>query len=202
MFSSFLKFSMTSRYKAQYLFLSLAVFMLGGCTTTLPKPVDEKSALLMVSIEAKRSIGSNTPEEVLITRKEDGQEFQYTSRDKKYYFFTNLPEGTYQIKTAKIIIRGNTTKTQSGNMTTSFSLNSSNLFNFTEQVVNDSTTHVRAGEVAYMGAITGEGTAKMFPPGSIDITNVQLSKTEQDEHEAWRYFKDKFKESPWVKRIE
>lgn len=186
----------------KYLLLSTFLFFMVGCAASLPKPVDEKSAMLLVSVEAKRSLGSNKPDEVVITRKEDGRDFEYTGRHDKYYFFTNLPEGTYQIKTAKIIIKGNSLKTQSGNFTSTVNFSSLNVFNFTEQLVDFSATHVHAGGVAYMGSITAEGTARIFPPGSIDITNIEISKSKQDELEAWSYFKDKFSDSPWVDLID
>jgi len=185
----------------RFFLLGLSVSVITGCVSSITKPDSSSSSLIMMSIEAVRTLGSNKPEVVTIARKSDGKEFKYTNQDGKYYFFANLPEGVYQIKKAAILIKGGSTSSQVGNVTTSTTSNIASYFPFDESIIEASTTKLSSGSVAFLGNITAEGTSKLFPPGAIEVSNVKLSKTEQDKNSIYSYFKQEFKDSPWVSYI-
>ena len=193
------------RFSYKLIFRSFLLIMLPvsitGCLSSLPKPVDNSSSLIILSVEAERNLGSNKPDVVVISRKNDGKRFEYTSRDGKYYFFANLPAGTYQIESAAILIKGGSTSSQNGNVKTTLSTSTASSFSFDKKIIKTSTIKLTAGKVAFMGSITAEGTSKLFPPGAIEISNVKISKSEADKNAALTYFKNEFKDSPWVTYI-
>ena len=192
------------RFMTQAVFRTLLLisFMLGmtGCATT-PNPKDASSSLIILSVEAKRAVGVNHPGVVTILRKEDGAEIPYTSQNGKYYYFANLPAGTYQIKSAAIPVNGGGSSSKSGNVTTTTSLTSINNFPFDAAIVDASTVDLKAGTVAYMGSITAEGTSKLFPPGAIEVSNVAFSTSSEDRKAALDAFRQAHKDSTWLGRL-
>lgn len=188
----------TWNVRALLIRVSTMLVLLSGCAATLPPPAGADKGLLILSIEAKRNIGSNKPQQLVIVRQQDGAEFSYTSRDGRYYYFANLPEGRYRIKTAAIVIGGNKTTTQSGNLTTSFSVNATNVFPFSPEQIAATETRVRGGSVAFMGSISAEGTAKMFPPGAIEVSHIEIDRSTRARGEAFDNFRKNFAESPWL----
>ena len=185
-------------YGKRFTLFFIMIFLLSACTIPLPIPENADSTMLFLSIEAQRNIGSNKPDIVVITRKEDGENYEHSSKDGKYYFFTNLPKGTYQIKSANILVKGNTTTTQSGNFTASMTTHTNSSFNFSEKIITSSSVSVQKGKAVFMGHFLAEGTAKLFPPGAIEITNIRLNKSQRDKDHAFTYFKRAFKDSPWI----
>lgn len=177
------------------------VLVISGCAATLPAPAGDDLGLLILSIEAQRSIGSNKPDQLTISRVEDGADYSYSGSDGRYYYFANLPAGTYRIRSASFSIGGQKTTAQSGNLTASFSVNATNAFPFTEQHIESSRTRLEPGGVAFMAKITAEGTAKMFPPGAIEISNIRLDKSAQARDEAMDRFRTNFADSPWLSNI-
>lgn len=184
-----------------FLGLTLLVATLTGCAGALPKPENSNSSLIILSIGAARALGTNRPDVVVIVRKEDGEKIKHTMTSGEYYYFANLPEGTYQIAAAAIFIKGGTVGSQSGAVTTTFSTSTTSTFPFDRDIVETSTVKLKAGEVEFMGNITAEGTSKLFPPGAIDISNVKISKTSEDKQNVLNYLKKEYKDSPWSDRI-
>ncbi len=183
------------------LFISLLIVILVGCAGTLPKPSDTNSSLIVVSVEAERALGTNRPDFVTILRKEDSENIKHTAKNGKYFYFTNLAPGTYQIDAAQLTIKSGSTSSASGAVTTTFSMSMTNSFPFNDEVKNTSTIKLDAGEVAFMGKITAEGTSKIWPPGAIEFSNVKISKTEIDEKTAFDAIKKTYKDNPWIKRL-
>ena len=169
-----------------------------GCMTVLPKPNNTDSSMIIMSIEAERNLGTNKPDVLVISRQSDGKEFHFTDSDGKYFFFTNLAQGVYQLKVAAINIQGGGVTSNSGNLTTTVTTSATSFFPFDKKIIQASTTHLNAGEVAFMGNISAEGTSKMFPPGAIEITDVKLTRSEQEKREIYAYFREEFKDSPWL----
>lgn len=183
------------------LFISLLIVILAGCAGALPKPSDTNSSLIVVSVEAERALGTNRPDFVTIHRKDDGKNIKHTAKNGKYFYFVNLAPGTYQIDAAQLTIKGGSTSSTSGAMTTTFSMSMTNSFPFDDEIKNTSTIKLNAGEIAYMGKITAEGTSKIWPPGAIEFSNVTISKTAIDEKTAFDAIKQAYKDNPWINRL-
>jgi len=181
--------------------LTMLVIIMSGCAGTLPKPETSNSSLIILSIGASRALGTNRPDVVVIVRKEDGKNIKHTLNTGEYYYFANLAEGTYQIAAAAIHIKGGTTSSQSGVVTTTFSTSVSSIFPFDKKIVKTSTIKLKAGKVGFMGNITAQGASKLFPPGAIKISNVKISKTEEDKYIAEEYMRKKYKNSSWCDRL-
>jgi len=177
------------------------ISVISGCMTALPKPSNNDSSMIIMSIEAERNLGTNKPDVLVISRQSDGKEFQFTDSDGKYFFFTNLEQGVYQLKVAAINIQGGGVTSNSGNLTTTITTSATSFFPFDNKIIQASTTRLNAGEIAFMGNITAEGTSKMFPPGAIEITDVKLTRSEQEKREIYAYFRKEFKDSPWLSYI-
>ncbi len=185
----------------KFLVISILFVVLAGCVGTLPKPSDSNSSLIVLSIQAARTLGSNYPDVVNIVRKEDGKLIKHTAKNEKYYYFANLLPGTYQIDAAYLSIKGTSSSSTSGAVTTTFSMGSTNNFPFSDEIKNTTTVKLNAGNVVFMGDITAEGTSKMWPPGAIEFSNVKISKTGEGEKAAFDVLKRDYKDSLWVSRF-
>jgi len=197
---SFRQFENKIPYKivANGLLLGLVLLTMTGCFATLPKPSGSDSALLIVSLEIQRNLVTNKPDTVVITNEQNGRDYNFSSRDGKYYFFANLPTGTYKMKAASLTLRSGGSSTTTGNLTTTFSTHSVNSFPFNPELIAATSTSLQPGKIAYMGSIVAEGTAKFFPPGAVEISNVAFSSTSEEKNSALVHFKTTFKDSPWV----
>jgi hypothetical protein len=180
---------------------SIAVtLVISGCSN-LPAPTDVNSSLIILSIEAERALGTNRPDLVSILKKEDNSEISYTSKSGKYYYFANLPAGTYQIHLAAIQTQLANSTSTSNNVTVSTKATNINNFPFDQEIIDASTVNLEAKKVIFMGSVTAEGTSKYFPPGAIEISDVKITRSDNETQAAYEAFKKENKDSGWIDRF-
>jgi hypothetical protein len=196
--------------------IPLAALCLGACAAQLAAPVDEKSAMIVVSadIEAKGLFGTvkKTAEPLSLRRiASDGSPETVPNHGAQdgYYFFPNVKPGKYEIAGANFPSKGGTTSTtpmaKSGNVTVGVTTTSGGSFAsdyaFEPALAASTAVTVGEGQVSYMGHYVLKGEIKLFPPGAIGIDSAAGEKPPEGERKAFDYLKAKFPDSPWAKRV-
>ncbi len=189
--------------------------MLSGCATIEPLPTPMSPEGAMIMLEAKlvgnswRNKAPRPPTHVYLKRVSAGggvRKIKETTRNKFFFFYTNVPPGRYQIDSAELIIEAGTVQVTGivrGSIETP---EVRTKFRFSPETAQQTALTLKAGHVVYMGEFTGKYAHNpvLFQHDTLykwDALGTDGARTQDGEHRAFAFIKNHHPDSEWVQML-